>query len=292
MVPYPPLPSFLIGVTLLLAGCSSRPATQVATPSGTSPSAATAAARDTHENLNGYLWVRTSAEYQALASAIYRGARTSLERALADPAWTALPDQPAGSAPRPAAVIMDIDETVLDNSPAQGQFILDRTPYVADTWRAWVETASAPALPGALDFITFAESRGVTIFYVTNRNAGEQQRTIDNLVAVGVEASDDNVLVVGEQGWTSDKTARRAHVAATHRVLLLVGDDMNDFISTASLTPAQRVALAHEHADRWGQSWILLPNPQYGTWERALYPGISTDDAVLEKKRETVKGFR
>lgn len=287
-----PTSSLVLGLTLFVAGCASHQAPQVATSPDTPRPAATTAVRDTHETLNGYLWVQTSAEFRALVSAMYRGAEASLERALADPAWTALPDRPASSGARPAAVIMDLDETVLDNSPAQGQFIRDRTPYVADTWRAWVETASAPALPGALEFIAFAEARGVSIFYVTNRDAGEQQRTIDNLVAIGVTASDDNVLVVGEQGWTSDKTARRAHVASTHRVLLLVGDDMNDFVSTASLTPAQRVALAQEHADRWGTQWILLPNPQYGTWERALYPGVSGDDAVLERKREAVKGFR
>ncbi len=287
-----PTSALVMGLTLLVAGCANHPAPQVATSSDTGRPAATTAERDTHETLNGYLWVQTSAEFRTLVSTTYRGAQASLERALADPAWTALPDQPAAPAPRPAAVIMDLDETVLDNSPAQGQFILDRTPYVADTWGAWVETASAPALPGALEFIAFAEARGVAVFYVTNRDAGEEQRTIDNLIALGVTASDDNVLVVGEQGWTSDKTARRAYVASTHRVLLLVGDDMNDFVSTASLTPAERAALAREHADRWGTQWILLPNPQYGTWERALYPGVSGDDAVLEKKREAVKGFR
>lgn len=248
--------------------------------------------RTAHENLNGYLWVQTSAEFNALSSSTYRAARESLERAIADSSWTALPDQTGGYQSLPIAVVMDVDETVLDNSAAQAQFILDGTPYVSATWRAWVESASAPALPGAREFITFAESRGVKVFYVTNRDAGEQPKTIANLNAVGIAASDENVLVVGENGWTSDKTTRRSEVAKTHRVVLLVGDDMNDFVSTASLTPQQRVALAQQHALRWGTSWILLPNPQYGTWERALYPGITDDAAILRKKREEVKGFR
>lgn len=284
--------SLLIGLTLVAAGCASQSATPQI------PTASTASApppifnRDAHETLNGYLWVQTSAEYRSLMTVLYRGAQASLERALADPAWTAVPEQTAGYQQLPPAVIMDVDETVLDNSDAQGQFILDGTPYVSETWRAWVDKASAPPLPGAKAFIDLATARGVTIFYVTNRSAAEQARTIDNLNAVGITASDDNVLVVGEQGWTSDKTARRMYVAGRYRVLLLVGDDMNDFVSTASLTPEARRDLAERHADRWGTRWILLPNPQYGTWERALAPGVTDDRGVRQRKREHVRGFR
>jgi acid phosphatase len=280
--------------SVVVSACGGTP--PVATPAPPPPAAYVAEQaifnRDAHETLNGYLWVQTSAEFNALSSSIYRTARESLERALADASWTALPEQTTGYQALPGAVIMDVDETVLDNNAAQGQFILDGTPYVSATWRAWVDAAAAPPLPGAREFITFAESRGVKVFYVTNRDAAEQQKTIANLNAAGITASDDNVLVVGENGWTSDKTARRREVAKTHRVLLLVGDDMNDFVSTASLTPTQRVTLSQQHADRWGRSWILLPNPQYGTWDRALYPGITDDKAILRKKREAVKGFR
>jgi acid phosphatase len=80
-------------------------------------------------------------------------------------------------------------------------------------------------------------------------------------------------------------------VAKTHRILLLVGDDMNDFVSTATLTPEQRVTLARTHAVRWGQRWVLIPNPLYGSWERALYPGVTGDEAILQKKRELLKGI-
>lgn len=278
----------------LLASCGGNP--PVAMPAAPPPTGYTPAQgafkRDAHETLNGYLWVQTSAEYRALTSSLYRGAQASLERALADRSWTALPDQTTGYQQLPPAVIMDLDETVLDNSKAQGQFILDGTPYVSATWQAWVDAAAAPALPGARDFIAFAAARNVRVFYVTNRTLAEQAKTIDNLNAVGITATDENVMVVGEHGWTSDKTARRARVASTHRVVLLVGDDMNDFVATGTLTPQQRRDLADSHADRWGTSWILLPNPQYGTWERALTPGLSDDRAIRERKRQLVEGFR
>ena len=155
-----------------------------------------------------------------------------------------------------------------------------------------VHTVAAEAIPGAQSFIAGAEKNGVKVFFVTNRSLSEQQDTLKNLAALGIMASDETVLCLGENGSTSDKTARRAEIAKSYRVLMLVGDDMNDFVSTAKLTPTQRMALAKTHADRWGKSWILLPNAMYGSWERALYPGVAEDEAILLRKRQQVKGFR
>jgi acid phosphatase len=170
--------------------------------------------------------------------------------------------------------------------------VIERTIFQQDMWADWVNRTAATAIPGAQSFVALAEKRGVKVFFITNRTAAEQSATLKNLAALGIAASDDTVLCSGENGWTSDKTARRAEVAKLHRVLLLVGDDMNDFVSTATLTPLQRVELAKAHADRWGKSWILLPNPLYGSWERALFPGLTSDEEILSRKREQVKGFR
>ena len=126
----------------------------------------------------------------------------------------------------------------------------------------------------------------------TARAVTEQGATLKNLAALGIAASNDTVLCPGENGWTTDKTARRALVAKSYRVLLLVGDDMNDFVSTAKLTPTERLTLAKTHSDRWGKSWIMLPNPLYGSWERAVYAGLTADEEILLRKREQVKGFR
>ena len=258
---------------------------------GKAPSTATDI-RDTHEGLNGVLWVQTSAEFWALTSATYSSAQVLLERALADTSWSAALEQGPGQENLPPAVILDLDETVLDNSPAQAQTVLERTVYQQDSWNAWVAKMDATAIPGAQAFIALAEKRGVKVFFVTNRAASEQDATLKNLAALGIAASDDTVLCSGENGWTSDKTSRRAEIAKSYRVLLLVGDDMNDFVSTAKLTPAQRLTLARQHADRWGKNWILLPNAMYGSWERALFAGITDDAAILRRKREWLKGFR
>jgi acid phosphatase len=150
----------------------------------------------------------------------------------------------------------------------------------------------AGLLPGALNFISQAAARGVKVFFITNRTAAEQVKTLKNLEALGIAASDETVLCTGENGWTSDKSDRRAEVAKTHRILLLIGDDMNDFVSIAKMNPDQRLELAKTHEARWGRTWILIPNPTYGSWERSLYPGISNDPEVLAKKRSLVKDFQ
>jgi 5'-nucleotidase (lipoprotein e(P4) family) len=278
---------------LFTSGCATRAGSSARVSSG--PGAASTAAagrRDTHEGLNGVLWVQTSAEFWALTTATYDSAQLLLERALTDRSWTAALEQAAGSESLPPAVILDLDETVLDNSPQQAQMALERTVYQQDMWNAWVEKAAAAAIPGAQSFIAFAEKRGVRVFFVTNRAAAEQAATLKNLAALGIAASDETVLTPGENGWTSDKTGRRAEIARSYRVLLLVGDDMNDFVSTATLTPPQRLELAKKHADRWGRGWILLPNAMYGSWERALYAGLTTDADILRRKRELLKGFK
>jgi len=194
----------------------------------------------------------------------------------------------------PPAVILDLDETVFDNSPSQGQQVIDRTVYTAAGWQEWVDKASATAVPGAKEFLAFAQQQNVTAYFITNRTLTQQALTLKNLEALGITASDDTVLCSGENGWTSDKSARRAFVATTHRVLMMVGDDLNDFVSVAKLTPAQRIGLAMTHNDRWGSQWILIVNPSYGTWERAITQDLVNPDdaAILAKKRATVKGFK
>jgi 5'-nucleotidase (lipoprotein e(P4) family) len=248
--------------------------------------------RETHEVLNGVLWTQTAGEFWALTSAIYSGAELALEQAMNQKSGSAALEQTAGFENLPPAVILDLDETVLDNSPSQGQMVLERTFFQQDMWAAWVDKMAATAIPGAQSFLALAEKRGVKTFFITNRTAAEQGATLKNLAALGIPASDATVMCSGENGWTSDKTARRAEVAKSYRVLLLVGDDMNDFVSTAKMTPGERMALAKTHADRWGKTWILLPNPEYGSWERALTPGLTKDDEILLRKRELVKGFR
>jgi 5'-nucleotidase (lipoprotein e(P4) family) len=255
-----------------------------------------AAFRDSHEMLDTVLWVQTSAEFRILARSAFARAQAVLDAALADPAWTAALEQTEPYESLPPAVILDIDETVLDNSPFQGRLIADRTVFAPALWKAWTELREAPPVPGAPDFLAAAVSKGVTVFYVTNRDASMEDDTRQNLLdlALPVRPDIDVVLTRNENGWTSsDKGARRAHVCRDFRVLLLVGDDLGDFISGARDTLETRTRLADSHSAHWEDRWILIPNPMYGSWESALYGFDSRlpEKDVLDTKFKAVKKF-
>ena len=248
--------------------------------------------RDTHEDLHAILWMQTAAEYRALTAAIYARATAVLDTALHDPTWTAALEQAAGFQSLPPAVVLDLDETVFDNAAFQGQLIRERRTYTENAWREWVHTRKAGAVPGAQAFIHAAEERGVRVVFVSNRAAADEGDTILNLQALGISSTGDTLLSSGEHGWTSDKAARRAFVCREYRVLLLVGDDLADFVPVAQLGPADRAALADRYAERWLERWVLLPNPSYGSWSRALTAGLTDDRDVLNKKLAAIRGYR
>lgn len=225
-----------------------------------------------HANLNSVLWTQTAVEYRMTAVQAFRLAAAALPEALADADWTALPEQSVQPDYQrlPPAVIMDVDETLLDNSPFQARMIRQGRDYDKVQWAAWVREANAAAIPGARDFIDSLKAAGVTPYYVTNRE--QESPTLANIRAeLDPEVTAGQVMVRGERPeWSSDKTSRRLAVAEGHRVLLLLGDDYNDFISLDYASAEQRNMLAEQHRGRWGVQWIVLPNPQYGHWERAL----------------------
>jgi acid phosphatase len=151
-----------------------------------------------------------------------------------------------------------------------------------ESWSRWVEESRAPPVPGAPEFLAVADSLGVTVFYVTNRDAPQEAATRRNLEAAGLplEPDVDTILLRGERDdWVSDKLSRRTAVAERYRVILLVGDDFNDFVA-ANLPRAERDRLVERYRDRWGERWIVLPNPIYGSWERALYSEATDPDAA------------
>ena len=186
--------------------------------------------------------------------------------------------------PLPPAIILDVDETVLDNSYYQARIILDREQYDPQTWNDWVREARATALAGAVDLTRRADDLGITVYYITNRDAEVEEATIRNLREEGFPVSDGSVLTNGARPcWTSAKTARRAYVAENHRILMLFGDDLNDFLPARSLSVDEREELTERYRDRWGIQWFILPNPVYGSWERSLYHG--TDNLSEEERR-------
>lgn len=249
-----------------------------------------ASADGQHDNLNAVLWMQSSAEYRAHAQSVFGAAANLLDRALADPNWDALPRSERGSQRYqglPPAIIVDADETVIDNSAYQARLIRDRQRFDADTWSAWAQERRAQAVPGALEFLRAAAQRGITVFYVTNRDARDKRATYDNLRALGFPMSEpeDTVLTIDEsQGWTSAKGERRQFVGENYRVVMVFGDNLGDFLDGHSgVSPDARLALMEPYAGWWGSRWFMLANPSYGTWEGAITRGA--DEPTQAKRR-------
>jgi 5'-nucleotidase (lipoprotein e(P4) family) len=227
----------------------------------------------THELLNAVLWVQTAAEYEAICEQTFALAGTKLIESFEDPTWTAAVEQETGFEDLSPAVIVDVDETVLGNSQFDARLAAEGIDYDQDLWGAWVRQAGALPLPGAQRFIDLAQANGVEVFFVTNRGPSSEEKTLANLRdAFRLDISEEHVLCRGEKPeWGSDKSTRRSYLAQTHRILLLLGDDLNDFVSLGNAPPEERMALVRDHRHRWGSEWIIFPNPIYGGWERALY---------------------
>lgn len=225
------------------------------------------------DRLDAILWQTTSAEYHVLAKSIYRAAQLHLERALADPQWSALPTQQENYQSLPPALIMDVDETVIDTGEFQSSLVKNRARFSSRPWREWQMRNVPKAVPGAVEFIAFAQARGVTVFFVTNRDSATESTTRKNLSSLGIQLPDhiDTVLTRGERrDWNSDKESRRRLIARTYRVIMLVGDDLSDFISEYR-TPEQTRLREAQKYNQWGTKWFMLPNPMYGSWQSTLY---------------------
>jgi acid phosphatase len=219
-----------------------------------------------------------------------------LDEALSDRSWTAALEQSGDFAELPPAVILDVDETVLDNSPHQARLIQKTEVFNSETWHAWCREAKALPIPGALEFTRYAADNGVTVFYVTNRRHVVEEATRDNLKALGFpidQGGEDTLYTRGERdAWqASDKSPRRTEVASRYRILLLLGDNLGDFVSGVHVSVAERDALGESHQAYWGTRWIMLPNPQYGSWEGALidFDYNLPDEEKLRRKFDALK---
>jgi acid phosphatase len=198
-----------------------------------------------------------------------------LDEALADPDWTAALEQTGDFSELPPAVILDVDETVLDNSAYAARVLRHGGEYDIESWTAWCREVRATAIAGALEFTLYAAGKGVAVFYVTNRRHDVEEATRKNLDELGfpLDSSQDTLHTRGEtEAWqSSDKGPRRKAIASRYRILLLIGDNLGDFVSGESVSIAERDALAERFRDNWGTRWIVLPNPQYGSWEDAVF---------------------
>jgi len=208
------------------------------------------------------LWTQSSAEYRALAYQAFSLAKLRFDQSLAN----------RRRSTKPLAVIVDADETVLDNSRFQAELVLRGAPYSSEAWGAWVDRAEAGAVPGAVEFLTYASRRGAHVFYITNRRQTEKAGTITNLRRLGFPGVNEETVMIRAQGTTASKESRRQTVASRYRIVLLLGDNLNDFTDDfAGKSIADRKAQVDREQSEFGSRFIVLPNPMYGDWESAIY---------------------
>ena len=223
------------------------------------------------EMLNSVLWAQTSAEYIANTSQAYQLATVNLDRALADPQWTAALEQSGDYSGLPPAIIIDLDQTVLDNSVYNAEMISEHREYSEESHVSWCRNSTAAAVPGVRAFLDYAVERGVTVIYNSSRSEAMRECTTRNLRALGLPLPSQDLLLLADETGGAAKVEHRARMCRQYRILLLAGDNLNDFVDGSMTTPAARRALAIQHADRWGREWIILPNPIFGDWEFSLF---------------------
>jgi 5'-nucleotidase (lipoprotein e(P4) family) len=225
------------------------------------------------------LWQQTSGEVRALYHQAFRCARAVLDRELKSPKMKG----------KRSAIITDIDETILDNSPFDAQQLIKNGKA---SWSEWTALAKAEAVAGAKDFLTYAKSKGVDVFYVTNRSFGEREATMKNLARVGFPFADTVHTIMKTGGWS--KESRRQEIEKKYNVLLLMGDNLNDFLDVFhGRSPAQRAQAVDSLSAAFGDRFIVMPNAVYGDWESAIY-GYNeklSDQERATKRQTSLQGF-
>ena len=286
----------LIIVTLLIMVASCATVKQTTRP----------AEEDQDHLILATLWFQKSAEMRALFYQCFRNAETALKTNLEMQGRTGinaeviLPETGAVNAEfsgdterassgnlqqtgpdKPAAVVLDIDETLLDNSPFQGWQVLEKKSFNNDDWFRWVELARARPLPGAVEFTRYADSLGVEVFYVSNRTVQEMGPTIENMAAWGFVNADSTHMLLKET--TSSKVERRALIEKDYEILLLVGDNLADHSDVYEKRgPDHGFSAVDANRRLFGTKYIVLPNPMYGNWLSEL---LKETEGLTEKEK-------
>lgn len=221
--------------------------------------------------LDANLYMQSSAEYRACCLQAFAWAAANCQQKLKT--------MPEGR--RPPAVILDLDETVLDNGGFQADQIRAGWAFDPERWKTW-ESEGGPRvnlIPGALSFIQQLRQWGIQPVYVTNRNQQSHAQTMAILKRFGIDVPDD-LLLCADAATGSNKTSRRQKIQERFEVLVHIGDNLRDFDEQFRFPPQadeqsllQRKQQVDQAADMLGSVWIILPNPAYGEWNKPLTGG-------------------
>ena len=249
---------FSFAATSMMLSCSSSQSTLSNAQSG--------ATEDS--KLSAVLWQQTSAEYDALCYQAFNLAAYRLSTG-------AMNDQIAAN-PKKKAIIMDLDETVINNSPYNGWLIENNKAYSPESWTEWSNLSNAELVPGASEFIDMARGQGLKIIFISNRSIEELESTITNLESKGITVKRSEVLLKTDN---SLKTERRESVMTKYAVVMLIGDNLADFTDgfDQDLTIMERKELIVKFRSQFGKKFIVLPNVMYGDWEKTLKSNRNSD---------------
>jgi 5'-nucleotidase (lipoprotein e(P4) family) len=236
-------------------------------------------------------WVQQSGEYRALTYQAYNLAKIAFDTAINHNILN-------------PAVVLDLDETVLDNSPYQASFIDTNEQFSSTTWNEWIKAESAQAIPGSVDFINYVNTHGGTAFFVSNRNESSTNNTknnnleiatINNLIQFGITGvSEETVLLKGEftkkidgkenqsKQFRLDAITQGSANGKKQNIVMFIGDNLNDFAELDSNNNQVRKTFIDENKEQQGvfittenngykPACISIPNPMYGYWEYGLY---------------------
>ena len=212
--------------------------------------------------LHANLWVQTSAEYEALCRQIYRNAAEQIVDALERSRFA-----------KPPAVVLDLDETVIDNAGFQTFLHRRQAVYSSESWEAWVRRQSETeprAVPGALGFLERIRGAGAAPVFISNRRESSRAYTLETLRKLGIEPEPNELLLRTD---TPSKATRRRKVREEFVVVALVGDNLGDLseeFDTTGGDHARRLEAVRQAHAEWGAQWFVLPNPVYGDWLRAI----------------------
>ncbi|MBU0763525.1 MAG: 5'-nucleotidase, lipoprotein e(P4) family [Bacteroidetes bacterium] len=205
------------------------------------------------------LWYQRSAEMRAISYQTYNIARLLLDEKL-----KTIPDTV-----RPA-VVVDVDETVLNNSPFEALLLKTGKKYNQEDWKLWIEKAEANPLPGSVEFLNYAISKEVEVFYISNRKDISLGQTLHNLKKFGFPNTENKYLLFRENDFS--KEPRRKKVAEEYEILLFIGDNLADFTELYENRGTDLgFDVVDKHSGDFGSRFLIMPNPIYGDWEKAIY---------------------